>query len=211
VEIGRKDAQANGKLDMRPFLKTATMTSVELTAAMKARPGLIRRLMQDTIKLWAEGDIKEAKPTTILNFEQIESGLRTLQSGKGMGKIVFVPKLTDTIAFISPRPQPYQLDPNASYVLSGGLGGIGRTVARKMVASGARNLIFLSSSGRITPAVENLVHDLQAAHCNTRIFTCDVADEQRLREVLTECQDSLPPIKGVIQGAMKLEVSRNTQ
>jgi hypothetical protein len=167
--------------------------------------------LQETVRLWTNGSIKEAKPTTFLNFEQIESGLRTLQSGKGMGKMVFVPSPQDKVSFVPPRPAPYQLSPNASYVLAGGLGGIGRTAARNMVANGARNLIFLSSSGRITPEVELLLADLEAAKCKVCVYTCDVSDEHRLADVLNECQKNMPPIKGVIQGAMKLVVSFWTQ
>jgi NAD(P)-dependent dehydrogenase (short-subunit alcohol dehydrogenase family) len=46
---------------------------------------------------------------------------------------------------------------------------------------------------------------LEADGCHVHIFKCDVSDKEQLRLVVEQCK-SLPPIKGVIQGAMKLKV-----
>jgi hypothetical protein len=207
VEIGKKDAQANGKVELNPFLRNVTMTSVELPTMMRHRPTLIKRLTEDTIRLYTEGKIKEAVPTNVMSFSQITEGLRILQSGKGMGKMVFMPEPDDIIPIVPAQPKPYQLRANASYVLAGGLGGIGRSIARWMVERGARNLIFLSRSGKVTEAVEAMAAELRLEGCNSHIFTCDVSDKSRLATVLDECKTSLPPIKGLIQGAMTLKVS----
>lgn len=174
---------------------------------MRYRPALIKRLTEDTIRLWTEGHIKEADPMTIMNYSQVEEGLRILQSGKGMGKMIFVPAPDDILPIVPPRAPTYQLKEDATYVMAGGLGGIGRSFARWMAKHGAHNLVFLSSSGNITSAVSKLVRDLEFDKCNAKIICCDVSDKEKLREVLKECQRTMPPIKGVVQGAMKLKVS----
>ena len=124
-----------------------------------------------------------------------------------MGKMVFVPNPEDIIPLVRSKPLPYQLKSDASYVLAGGLGGLGRSIAMWMAAKGARTLIFLSRSGKITPAVEKMCTALAALNCRVCIFTCDVSNRRRLAEVMEECIDKMPPIKGVIQGAMTLQVS----
>lgn len=210
VEIGKKDAQAHGKVELTPFLRNVTMTSVELPTMMRHRPELIARLTEDTVRLYSEGKIKEAKPTTIMNYSQVEEGLRLLQSGKGMGKMIFVPGKDDMIPVVPEVLPPYQFQEDASYVMAGGLGGLGRSIARWMASRGARHLIFLSRSGRITEAVEEMVKDLEGKGCRVRIFTCDVSDKDRLRSVIDECAASMRPIKGCIQGAMTLKVSETS-
>ena len=182
------------------------MASVELPTMMRHRPSLIKRLTEDTVRLWTEGHIKEADPMTIMSYSQIEEGLRILQSGKGMGKMIFVPEPEDVIPIVPPRAPAYRLKENAAYVMAGGLGGIGRSCARWMAKQGARNFIFISSSGNITSAVSELVRDLQFDECKVEIIRCDVSNKEKLRAVLEECQKTMPPIKGVIQGAMKLKV-----
>jgi hypothetical protein len=206
IEIGKKDAQNNGKVELRPFLRNVTMASVELPTMMRHRPSLIKRLTEDTIRLWAEGHIKEADPMRIMNYSQVEEGLRILQSGQGMGKMIFVPTPDDILPIVPPRAPTYRLREDATYVMSGGLGGIGRSFARWMAKRGARNLVFLSSSSNITPAASKLVRDLEFDKCKVEIIRCDVSDKEKLRAVLEECQRTMPPIKGVVQGAMKLKV-----
>ncbi|OJD18079.1 hypothetical protein AJ78_01851 [Emergomyces pasteurianus Ep9510] len=208
IEIGKKDLQAGGKLDMTPFLQNITFTGVDLLTLAESRPRLVRELLSTTLRLWEGKKIKGAYPLTILGYSEVEDGLRMLQSGKNMGKIVFVPSSENDIVPVIPDVKPpYTFEPNASYVLAGGLGGLGRSLALWMVSRGARHLIFLSRSGKITQPVQNMVSDLEAKGCKIRIFTCDVSDVSRLQSVVEDCQQTLPPIKGCIQGSMVLRDS----
>ncbi|ODH53443.1 hypothetical protein GX48_00273 [Paracoccidioides brasiliensis] len=207
IEIGKKDLRAGGKLDMNPFIRNITFTGVDLLTLAEFKPKEVRKLLETTIRLWDDNKIKGAYPLTVLGYSELEDGLRMLQSGKNMGKIVFVPNENDVVPVIPEVTSPYTFNPNASYVLAGGLGGLGRSLAQWMVSRGARNLIFLSRSGQITQPVQEMVSTLETKGCKIRIFTCDVSDLSRLQEVIEECQQTLPPIKGCIQGSMVLRDS----
>ena len=142
-----------------------------------------------------------------MDFTQIKDGMRTLRETDRPGKVVFKSDPSNIIPVVPDALPPYQFDEEASYVLAGGLGGLGRSLAQWMASRGAKNLIFLSRSGRVTEPVEEMMSDLKRIGCNAYIFTCDVADASRLTEVVAECSTSLPPIKGCIQGSMVLRVS----
>ena len=206
IEID-KDAQAHGKISLAPFLNDVTMSSVELPTIMGYRPTLIRSLVVRTIKLWKEGHIKAAMPTTTMPFSQVKEALRILQAGKGMGKIVMAPSPDDAVPIVPEQRGPYRLRANASDVIVGGLGGLGRSLAGWTADRGARNLILLSRSGRITDEVTETLGLLRAKGCNVHICKCDVSQRAELQKVLDECASTMPPIKGVIQGAMTLDVS----
>ncbi|WPH00651.1 iterative type I polyketide synthase [Acrodontium crateriforme] len=204
VEIGKKDAQGNGKVDLRPFLQNVTMTSVDLVTMMKHRPQLIKMLTEATVKLWKEGVAKAATPTKVMGMDRVQEGLQILQSGKGVGKMIFVPHPEDVMPITPATTSPFQLRSDATYVLGGGLGGMGRSIASWMASRGARHFVFLSSSGNITDAVAKMRTDLETSGCSVNIFKCDVSDKEALKTVVEKCAHTLPPIKGVIQGAMKL-------
>ncbi|USP81656.1 polyketide synthase PKS2 [Curvularia clavata] len=207
IEIGKKDIQANSKIELRPLLMGTSMTCVDLVTMMNHRPHLIKQGLDDTIRLWSEGIVKPAKPTTVSPLSKLVEGFQTLQSGRGTGKMVFVPNSDDVVPIVPEQQAPFTFRPDATYVLSGGLGGLGRSIARWMVGRGTRNLLFLSRSGNITPAVAEMEKHLAEQGCKIRIAKCDVADATELQKVLEECKSSLPPIKGVIQGAMQLSDS----
>ncbi|WEW54612.1 hypothetical protein PRK78_000032 [Emydomyces testavorans] len=204
IEIGKKDSVAGGKIDMSPFLRNITFAGVDLLALAEHKPNIVQQLLSDIMRLWGERKITGARPNTVLSYAEIEEGLRMLQSGKQMGKIVFAPNAEDNVPVVPEIPSPYTFDPNASYVLAGGLGGIGRSLAQWMVGRGAKHLVFLSRSGNVTKPVEEMLSTIESKGCAAKIFKCDVSDIERLRSVVEECQQTLPPIKGCIQCSMIL-------
>ena len=68
---------------------------------------------------------------------------------------------------------------------------------------------MLSRSAESQPGVAAFVQELEELGCKTFIRSCDVADESSLARVLQECRRSMPPIRGVVQGAMALHVGLN--
>lgn len=104
----------------------------------------------------------------------------------------------------------YKFESDASYLLAGGFGGLGRCLARHMVKHGARNLIFVSRSGTSRTESQALVDELKAAGTNVRVLACDIVDENKLQSALSAVLAELPPIRGVIQASMVLEVGSQT-
>lgn len=94
---------------------------------------------------------------------------------------------------------------DASYLLAGGLGGIGRSLSLWMVANGARNLIHISRSGISSDAAQEVVDKLTDLGVQVKVLQCDIADEAKLSESLGTALKTMPPIRGVIQGAMVLK------
>lgn len=105
-----------------------------------------------------------------------------------------------------PKPlESAKLPSDASYLLAGGLGGLGRSMSRWMVRNGARNLIYVSRHGASSPDAADFIKEMDAAGVRTSILKCDISNEERLSEALAETLKYMPPIRGVIQGAMVLK------
>ena len=103
-----------------------------------------------------------------------------------------------------------KLQSAASYLIVGGLTGIGSAFARWMSHKlGATHLILLSRSGMNAPSAQELVWSLEEAGTQVKVITCNVADTEHLEQELDECGTKFPPIRGVIQCAMVLQVSLN--
>lgn len=105
--------------------------------------------------------------------------------------------------FLQPRPS-LELDPNATYLIAGGLGGLGRSAARWMAGKGARNLILLSRSGPNSSVASDLLKELKGRGVNVATPKCDVSCPESLSIALKQC--TLPPFKGCLQGTMVLRV-----
>lgn len=207
IDISSRKSRVSNTVNLEALKRNVTITRVDIAAVAQHRPKLLRRLISEALKLYSEGRIGQVQPSTALDLSQIKDGMEHIRKKDRVGTTVFV---FDSSTIIPVAPEicsPYRFDEGASYILAGGLGGLGRSLARWMASRGARNLIFLSRSGRITKAVGEMISDLEGVGCDVHIATCDVADASRLKAVVAECSASMPPIKGCIQGSMVLQVS----
>ncbi|MFC8270106.1 amino acid adenylation domain-containing protein [Streptomyces cinereoruber] len=108
-----------------------------------------------------------------------------------------------------PEPDPRTssvLRPDATYLVTGGFGGLGLAAARALSASGARHLVLL---GRTPPGdtVLREVEALRAEGCAVRVVTADVADPEQLARALAPPSDGLeqPRLAGVLHLAGVLD------
>lgn len=100
-----------------------------------------------------------------------------------------------------------RLDPNATYVLAGGFGGVARSICRWMVGQGARNLLLLSRSGPTSSAARSLLEELTSQGVHSECPNCDISSVSDLQKALETYAPRLPPIRGCIQGALVLQDS----
>jgi NADPH:quinone reductase-like Zn-dependent oxidoreductase/acyl carrier protein len=112
----------------------------------------------------------------------------------------------DTLRVSPSAKNTMQLDVDATYVMAGGLGGLGRSLARLLVDNGARNLVFLSRGGPNTTAAKSLVNDMAGLGVTVRTIKCDIGDEDSVAAALAECS-AMPPIRGIIQAAADIQDS----
>lgn len=110
------------------------------------------------------------------------------------------------VARLAPRTVKAELhslamDANSSYLVTGGLGGIGLEMANRLVQRGARHLIL---NGRRAPSevAREAIVDLQEQGCKVQVIQGDVSLEADVIRLLDEIQSSkLPPLKGIIHAA----------
>ena len=100
------------------------------------------------------------------------------------------------------------LKPEASYILIGGTGGLGRSMARWMSSKGARNIILVSrKASPVNDKVQALIEELAANGTLVTIRACDVSSKQSVETLIRDDMKDLPPVRGVVHGAMVLRVS----
>ena len=98
------------------------------------------------------------------------------------------------------RPNTLEMSDMASYLLVGGLGGLGRAVSTWMIERGARHLIYLSRNAGGTDD-EQFVHELNSMGCQVQLVRGSVTE---LEDVCRALEGAPYPIKGVLQMSMVL-------
>ncbi|WP_437338830.1 type I polyketide synthase [Sorangium sp. So ce394] len=104
---------------------------------------------------------------------------------------------------LAPAPDP-QLAPDATYLVTGGLGGLGLRLVRWMVARGARRVVL---AGRRAPssAAAEVIAELGRAGARVDAAAVDVADRAQLAALLDAIAREGPPLRGVMHAAAVLD------
>lgn len=105
------------------------------------------------------------------------------------------------------KQRTWMFDENATYLVAGGLGGIGRSMMRWMVTRGAKYFLVPSRSGAASAPASEVVRELSDQNIVVSTPKCDVSSKESLSYMLEESARTLPPIRGCIVATMALNVS----
>jgi NADPH:quinone reductase-like Zn-dependent oxidoreductase/acyl carrier protein len=147
---------------------------------------LLRRVLDDI----AAGTLRPI-PHTRFPLENAREAFRTMQRAQHTGKIL-----------ICPDPLHSIVRPDATYLITGGLGGLGLRLAAWLSSKGARHFALVQRSAA---ARSGALDDLRRAGAAVRIFPCDVADARALADALDQVRGSMPPLAGVFHLAGSLD------
>lgn len=207
VEIGKKDLEQNSRLSMHAFIKNVSFQCVDLLVWERARGDKVQEALKHVMRLISEKKLCLVDPVSAHPISDIEKVFRTMQGGKHLGKLVVSASQEHFVPVRDSAPG-FKLRPDASYLVVGGLGGIGRRICEWLVDHGARNLIILSRSVKHNPFVASL----EQHGCVVLHHSCDVADERQLARMLQRHEEEkMPRIRGVVQCAMVLKDAVFTQ
>ncbi|KKK24815.1 hypothetical protein P175DRAFT_0548914 [Aspergillus ochraceoroseus IBT 24754] len=205
VEIGKVDLEAARRLDMTPFGRSAMMAGFDLLQYSEYNGKVVQNGLKELMRLWQERAIRSVYPVTTYPISEMETALRRMQRGTHIGKQVLVPGPEDQVKVVTRSIPKLSLDdPNSTYLIAGGLGGIGQVIAEWMVEKGARNILLTSRNAESHPNAITLINKAYAEGCKIYVRNCDVSSEESLAKLLNDCASTLPPIRGVIQAAMAL-------
>ncbi|KAJ5259397.1 hypothetical protein N7478_012378 [Penicillium angulare] len=207
VEIGKRDLLGAAKLDMELFLANRSYRCVDIDQMCKERPEIISRLLRSMMDFFRYGHIRPISIDKIFPCSKMQEAFQHMQQGNHIGKIVLEFRHSTSVELqlgdIQPANMPTAalLDSSASYLLVGGLGGLGRSVAVWMIQRGARNLTFLSRSAGTTERQRLFVEEIESMGCKVHLVRGSVTNAADVSRAVAE---SPRPLKGVLQMTMVL-------
>jgi len=93
-----------------------------------------------------------------------------------------------------------RLKPDATYLITGGLGDLGMKVAQWMAARGARNIVLMGRRGPTSEA-KTQIDEMLRAGTEVAVFQGDVSVRADVKRLVSVIEASMPPLRGVIHAA----------
>ncbi len=150
---------------------------------------------QDAIQIW----VRTLLSAIFQSNEEDQIAIR--QNRMYMARL----KIADSQPTGKPRSpfetlQPFMFCPNASYLITGGLGALGFQTAQWMIRQGARHLVLISRREPSKPTMDE-IHVLKQSGANIYVGSADVADMAAMSLILSYIEANMPPLKGVVHAA----------
>ena len=165
---------------------------------------IVARSLRDFLDAHKEGKLGPVPEVQCFKIGELQQAFRYLQNGSHIGKVVLTAMEDLDSLPATPSIKALELDPNGAYLLTGGMGGLGRSMATWLVERGARSLTFLSRSAGVGEESKAFVKELESLGC-TVVAVPGGADN--MEDVKAAIAATVAPIKGVFHLAMVLKVS----
>jgi len=199
LEIGLRDILENRPLGLRPFQKRLAYFAVEILDFLADRPEEGAALLRQVVGDVAAGRLTSL-PCETFAVDRLADALRHMAAARHVGKVVL--RFGEAPVEAAPRPEPVRSD--GSYLITGGLGGLGLAVSRWLAERGARHLVLIGRSAP-GPAAREAIRELEAAGAKVTVRSLDVCDGPGVSRLVDEIQASGVPLRGTVHAAGVLE------
>lgn len=197
VEIGKKDLFQNTPLDLNPFRASVSFTAVDLAKLVARKPEWIGKRLRALMDLFATGELAPLE-AAVYPAEKLPDAFRLMAQGKHRGKLVIAMNgVPDVLAHERPVVRN-----DASYLVTGGLSGLGLRTAEWLADQGAMHLVLAGRSGAKTDLAKQALAKLAERRVTVNVATVDVSDAVAVAKLVKGIS---PPLKGVVHSAMVLQ------
>jgi len=201
LEIGKTDIYQNRMIGLFPFQNNLSYFAIDLDKMLRERPSQVRGMFREVMERLDDGRYR-ALPLTSFPAEDVVEAFRYMQARRNIGKVVVQLSRSAATADLE---RAFKKD--GTYVVTGGLGGLGLKLAEWLAEQGAGRLLLL---GRRAPSDEaqEVIAQIRKRGAHVSTAAVDVSDRDSLARALAEAPR---PIRGVFHAAGVLDDGVITQ
>ncbi|WP_068180385.1 type I polyketide synthase [Mycobacterium sp. UM_CSW] len=203
VEIGKRDIYGDTKLGLFPFRRNLAFWGVDLGLMSVSHPSQVSQVLSTVYRLTAEG-VLPMPESTHYPLSEAATAIRVMSAAEHTGKLILdIPRAGRSSVVLPPEQAPvFRRD--GSYIITGGLGGLGLFLAEKMAASGAGRIVLTSRSEPSQKALETI--ELVRAIGSDVIVECgDIAQADVAQRLVATATATGLPLRGVLHAAAVVE------
>jgi NADPH:quinone reductase-like Zn-dependent oxidoreductase/acyl carrier protein len=196
LELGKTDLWDQRRVDA--FKPGLTFHAIALDQMMAEQPARVRQLLGEVLPQFADKKL-EALPLRAFRLERTVDALRHMARAEHIGKVVI-----RAAAHGDSTDRGFSLREDGTYLVTGGLGGLGLKVARWLADRGARHLVLVGRSGA-SPEAQAQLEELEKAGVRAVVRRCDVGNREEVAGLLSDIREMMPPLRGVFHLAGVLD------
>ena len=199
LEVGKRDIYSDSKLGLHHFRNAIGFHAIDLENLHEKRPERWRQLLEEVTHEIAGGRLPPL-PVECFEVSSVRQAFDRMARAEHVGKIVLDMKAAEVEARALPGGR---VRADGAYIVSGGLGALGRAAGEWLASRGARHIVLLGRSEPSPEANEAMLR-MRASGAQVEIVQCDVASWSALRSALVPALAGRP-VRGVLHAAGVLD------
>ncbi|WP_343602342.1 sulfolipid-1 biosynthesis phthioceranic/hydroxyphthioceranic acid synthase, partial [Mycobacterium sp.] len=207
VEIGKRDIYGDTRLGLFPFRRNLAFYGLDLALMSHTHPLRIQSLLRTVYRLVADGSLPMPQ-STCYPLADAANAIRLMSSAQHTGKLVLDVPHTGRGRVIVPPAQARVFRRDGSYIVTGGLGGLGLFLAEKMASPGCGSgcgRIVLSSRSQPTPGALEAIERIRANGADVVVECGDIAEPETAARLVAAATATGLPVRGVLHLAAVVE------
>lgn len=199
LELGKRDFYADSPMFLRPFRRNLSYFGIDVDQMLVDCPKLAGELFVEVLKHFENGDFRPL-PMTLFAHDRVQEAFQMMQQSLHIGKLIVT---YEERAEASCAKSGYNAAVNGTVIITGGLGGLGRRAAQRMVKRGAKALVLLSRSGAATDEANAFVQGLEEKGVTVKTTALDITagESAGVVKALDDVLADLPRVCGVVHAA----------
>lgn len=203
IQIGKQNIDRNNKLNLRSVQNNLSFFAVDIEQLLAQRIDLVASQLRETIKHFAK-ETFHPLPHRVFSISKVNTAFRYGEQAKQIGKIIVSLQDSDVVV-ASTIEEKVTINPDGTYLITGGLGGFSLAVVRWLIQNGAKHLVLMGRSGASSPAAQAAVNSLKEEGANVVVVKADVTQEKQVAKVIADINEYMPPLRGIMHAAMVLD------
>lgn len=193
VEIGKRGIWTRD--EVKQLDRNIEYHIVDVGTTSDEDPALIAKLFSGFCDELSAGKLRDF-PVTAFSWGDASIAFRHMMQARQIGKIV----VTHELAPVAPVTPSTPVRTDGTYLITGGLSGLGLKVAEWLAERGAKHLALVGRRG-VTDEAKATVAAMRSQGVMVETAKLDVADASAVESFLEALRSKHPPLRGVLHAA----------
>ncbi|MCB0934441.1 MAG: type I polyketide synthase [Mycobacterium sp.] len=199
IEIGKRDVYEHTRVDLFPFRRNLAFHYADLALMTISDPAGSGALLRKVYQLVGDG-VLPVPEYTAHPLSEAATAIRAISAAEHTGKLVLsVPRSGEIPVVVPPNSAPV-FRSDSSYIVTGGVGGLGLFLAAVM-ASGGCGRIVLTSRSQPNAQAQKTIERLRANGADIVVECGNIADPPTASRLVAAATATGLPLRGVLHAA----------
>jgi acyl transferase domain-containing protein/predicted naringenin-chalcone synthase/NADPH:quinone reductase-like Zn-dependent oxidoreductase/NAD(P)-dependent dehydrogenase (short-subunit alcohol dehydrogenase family) len=191
LEIGVKDIYDNKKIGLKAFHKNISYHAFDLDRLYDQNPKRLGSMLKEIVTHFTT-EVLRHHPIQVFSADKITDALKSLSTGSHIGKVA-----VDMTPIYTREVSPKQTLPNnGTYLITGGLKGIGLLIGEWLVEKQGITDVVLVGRSKPSNHDNEIIKRLQKT-ANVRVQYCDLSSLSKVRAMIRSVQKNMPALKTI--------------